>query len=301
MINNSYLENILEELSFPEEARDAYRAVAAALEIHPEQSRRMKETAELLFVIPQDTKLILSTLGEIADRLSIPAATVNFYLYITATEELRELWRKMGLTEETIHNCLRDFRYKNDECHMFTGVWGSYSDGWLMGWFKRDRFAFGRLQFDTRGLEVAEATVGGRTLHRGDKVVSVHIPRAPEPFSPEARLEAYRMAYSFFKDSFPDEQIPFICGSWLLFPYNREILSPTSNTVSFADEFKLLAVYEADVWIRFIFGTLYTGNPDDLPESSSLHKGYKKFLKEGNMTGSGYGIFLFDGEKIVNE
>lgn len=302
MEKNIYLEKFFEEFDYQEEAREAYRAVGIALERNPECKDKAQRATDMLFEKPQDVEGIIALLTDAAKGIGISAHTVKFYVLAVATEKLRELWRKGGTDDSVAYNSLRDFRFKSDECHMFAGVYGSFSDAWLIGWFRGDRFAFGRLQFEVTKLSYEEGiTVGGKFFEKGSEVVGVHIPRSPDSFSPEARLASYKMAYEHFKSQFPEKEIPFTCGSWLLFPYNKEILSPTSNTVTFANEFKLMSWGRAEVWIRFIFGVLYKGNPDDLPENSSLHRGYKKYIKEGNMVGSGYGIFLFDGEKIINE
>jgi hypothetical protein len=37
----------------------------------------------------------------------------------------------------------------------------------------------------------------------------------------------------------------------------------------------------------------FTGDFKDYPEDSSLRRAYKKFLLDGNRTGSGYGVFFY--------
>ena len=300
MANKQYLKKILDEYSYADAAKVAYTQVHETLELYPDQKAKLENAKDLLFETPQNDKLLLSILAEVSERIGIPKNTVNFYAFITATERLVACYREMNIPESVIHSILRDFKVKDEECFMYTGIHGSFSDGWLVGWFKRDRFAFGRLQFNIGALTYPEITVGGKTFREGDKIICIHIPRLPDPFTPEARLESYKGAYEFFKDCFNDKEIPFTCNSWLLHPYNKEVLKPTANVVTFLEEFKPMRTYDGEVWIRFIFGKLYTGNPDDLPEESSLHRGYKKYLKEGGKTGSGYGIFLFDGENIIN-
>ena len=39
---------------------------------------------------------------------------------------------------------------------------------------------------------------------------------------------------------------------------------------------------------------------DVLPQKTSLQRGFAKYLEDGNMAGRGFGICLFDGEKIRN-
>ena len=41
-----------------------------------------------------------------------------------------------------------------------------------------------------------------------------------------------------------------------------------------------------------IFGMEYTGDPEKLPENSSLQKAYKDALRRGDHLGRGYGVFF---------
>lgn len=54
-----------------------------------------------------------------------------------------------------------------------------------------------------------------------------------------------------------------------------------------------------DAWR--IFYTFDTSDVDALPEETTLQKNFKECLKTDSKYGSGYGIFLFDGEKIIKE
>ena len=48
-----------------------------------------------------------------------------------------------------------------------------------------------------------------------------------------------------------------------------------------------------------VFGH-YTDFPlEEWPEDTSLRKAYKKWLTDGNPTGHGCGVIVFDGEKIL--
>ena len=232
MCNNKYLESLLEEYSYPEAAREAYREIDLRLELFPDLSRSVQEARALLFDTPIDDKRILAILSDAAERLGVPRYTMVLYALLCATERLCECWREMGIPEEIIKDNLKDFRVKNDECHMFTGIYGSFSDGWLIGWFKRGRFTFGRLQFEITTLLPDEAQIGGREFKKGDSVIGVHIPRFPEPFTPEARLASYKAAYKFFRESFEDDLLPFICGSWLLFSALRQTPLPLQMSSS---------------------------------------------------------------------
>lgn len=300
-MNERYLESFLAEYGFCEGAVNATLAVRAQVEDSPCLLAKIRKARQLLFAEPQDAKAIEQLFCEVADSLSLSKYTVALYALAEATEQLRDSFLEMKLPEMVIYDTLSDLYIKCEECYGLTGVYGIYSIGWIIGWFRCKRFTFGRLQFELAAITAENLSVGGVTLKVGDGAIAVHIPRSEKPFTPEARLESYKMAYEYFAKYFESDKIPFTCNSWLLFPYNKQILSPTSNTVSFADEFKLVSTSFGEVWIRFIFGVIYDGNPDNLPETSRLQRSYKSYIKEGNQTGSGYGVFLFDGEKIIND
>ena len=56
----------------------------------------------------------------------------------------------------------------------------------------------------------------------------------------------------------------------------------------------------ADLWR--VFNVCYTeGCLEALPEDTSMRKRLKRHLLAGNKMGDGYGIILFDGERIIGE
>ena len=75
---------------------------------------------------------------------------------------------------------------------------------------------------------------------------------------------------------------------------HRKMLPPESNIRRFQDDYALYETYEDkeghDLWR--IFGKLYDGNPETLPENTSLQKAYKKWLLEGRVPGAGRGFWV---------
>ena len=132
---------------------------------------------------------------------------------------------------------------------------------------------------------------------------SVHIPSSGEPFDQAARLASYKKAYQFFKEELQGGPLVCVCGSWLLYPPYRGILSPTSNVVSFAGDWDILSSQESeefhDAWR--VFGAASKLSPEQWPEDTSMRRAYKKWILEGHKAGSGFGVLLFDGEKILNQ
>ena len=93
----------------------------------------------------------------------------------------------------------------------------------------------------------------------------------------------------------------FCCGSWLLYPRHREFLPEKSNILRFLDDFEIVSWAEkenfGDAWR--VFGRYSELPVEQLPRDTSLRRAYADWLAAGNKTGDGYGLFLFDGEKIV--
>ena len=114
-------------------------------------------------------------------------------------------------------------------------------------------------------------------------------------------MDSYRRAYPHFKDMFPDGIVVFGCGSWLLYPRHREFLPDWMNIRKFMDDFEIVSWEEkpnfGNDWR--VFGH-YTELPlEQWPKDTALRKAYAEWLLAGNKAGDGFGIFLFDGEKII--
>ena len=72
---------------------------------------------------------------------------------------------------------------------------------------------------------------------------------------------------------------------------------------SFMKDFEIIGADEMeeafpDAWR--VFGRYFDGDTEKLPIKNDLQRNYVKWLEAGNKVGEGYGIILFDGEKIVN-
>ena len=142
----------------------------------------------------------------------------------------------------------------------------------------------------------------GKVFKAGDKYINMHIPSRGIPLTDEVRLASYKAAYPHFAHLFEDGIVIFGCSSWLLYPRHREFLPAGMNLLKFMGDFEMVTGKETpddfhDRWR--VFGR-YTNLPDDqLPKDTSLRRAYAEWLQAGNPTGRGFGIFAFDGEKMV--
>ena len=131
-------------------------------------------------------------------------------------------------------------------------------------------------------------------------MLNIHIPSNGQSLSDEVRLDSYKRAKEFF---FPDAKgpIPFICSSWLLWPEYEGCLPKGSNIVRFRHDFTIVDAKAdedfSDGWR--IFGAAAKKEVSEWPRDTSLRRALAEFTENGGRHGSGYGLFFFDGEKIV--
>ena len=91
-----------------------------------------------------------------------------------------------------------------------------------------------------------------------------------------------------------DKPVVFVCKSWLLFPKNKEFLRPTSNLALFMSDFTIVEIgyYEDYSWRWRLFDTKES-NIEKLPQNTSLQRMYIQLMKRGELTGWGYGVFVY--------
>ena len=115
-------------------------------------------------------------------------------------------------------------------------------------------------------------------------------------------MDSYRRALEFFAKERGDKPLICICHSWLLFEGNREIFPARLNMVDFMNDWDIIHSEEADEYgdCWRLFGKEYDGNADNLPQNTTQQKAMAAWLKDGKKTGEGFGVLIFDGEKIIN-
>ena len=231
--------------------------------------------------------------GEI---VGVHAYSAELLLFICFSKHLRELYRLRCISDRIWFDSMSDLKWKLWECKAVKGIWGSFVAGWFPGFFNLTRFALGRLQFEIVAFD-GEYEKDGKKLKKGDKVINVHIPRTLTPLDKESRDDAYAQAAEFFKNMIDGAPIAFVCSSWLLYPEAEKILPAHSNIRGFMADYDMIRSKTSgegeygDMWR--LFDMDFTGDLNDYPEDSSLRRAYKKFLLDGNRTGSGCGVFFY--------
>lgn len=297
----NYFINFMAEYDYPEEAKEVLLSAFNKLE----KQEGFNSLLENYFKTKPDFRAIMVALCE---KTEINLYTGYGVLFICLSKETKEICKNWNWTDDMFRRGMLDIKYQTCECYEVKKVWGLMSEGWMAGIIGGSVVSIGRLQFVAKKYNGEDIEVAGYRLTKGTEIITVHIPGSGESFDKAARMDAYDKACEFY--GYADGNAPcfFFCQSWLLFPPNREMLSPNSNVISFMNEFKIVDTIifgedeiRQDIWR--IFGYVAEDAPfENLPDRTSLQRAYKKFLLDGNMPGQGKGIFVYDGEnkKILN-
>ena len=288
----TYLTEFFERFSYPEEARAALLADYDRIVSGAGAGFR-----ELLQGYEADRNLDFSKayprMAELSSQAGIHKYTGNLLLLACLSKTLLEYYQKERIEEEIWYTSMCDLKWKLAECKSVYDVWGTFVPDWYDGFFHMDRFGFLKLQFEIRPFRY-HYEKDGIVLCPESRVLNTHIPRTGERLDPESVRKSYELGGQFFKERFGVDPVAFVCSSWLLFPRNKEVLSPDSNLYSFISGFDILETgeYESykDVWR--LFDVNYEGDVERLPQDTSFRRAYADWIRRGEKTGWAYGVHL---------
>ena len=175
----------------------------------------------------------LDTMRGLCERAGVHEYTGALLLFLCYTRALRIYYREAGIDDSIFLASMLDLRYKLDECRCVYGINGSFVAKWFTGFFKLERFALGRLQYEIIPFG-AEYENDGIKLTPDSRVLNVHITRTGRSLDEASLVQSYRLAKEFYRDEL-GEDIAFVCNSWLLFPRHLEMLSERSNIRRFIE------------------------------------------------------------------
>ena len=239
---------------------------------------------------------VLKEARECGDVAGVHNYTADLLIAVCMSRGAKKRFAEKGFGEEIFINSFLDLKYKLEECKLVKGIKGSFVAGWFGGWFNLSLLALGRLQFEKINFPY-NYEKNGKTLKKGDKVISVHIPRTGTPFTPEECDKAFKMAAEIYSKEI-DGDVVFFCGSWLMYPPLIEELDDRSNTKKFAKRFELIEVRDnavgdhPDAWR--LFDCDYNGDINSLDTSTGLRAAFVRMLKKKNVSGDGVGIFFYE-------
>ncbi len=305
-MNLKFMNLVLEKCTFPEEACIFFRELADRL-IAEGYEAEFDSIVDEYITSKCHCDMIDGKLKEFAAKAGNTAYEYWMLLLILAVEQAKPLYDKRGVPEEVFWDTFSDLRCKALECKEIKGVWGTFVAGWYGLFYLCRIIKFGRLEYqDAEYWEDEAKTYGGVTFTKGKKMLSLHIPSSGEPFDREARLKSYKMAYDFYTKELGTDYLPCYCGSWLMYPPYKAAFPAGSNSRSFMDDFEYANIHSKEPGAYHEFGDRWRVFGKDsekplaeLPEDTSMRRGFKKYFLDGGCPGSANGYLIFDGEKVL--
>lgn len=300
-----YLTNFFTEFSYPNEAIDellyAYDRIYCCKKAAAIFDLQIASYEATNHVDREETLLKACKAAQLVD---IREDQVTFLIYCCFSRHLKYLYKVNGFSMEVWRDTMYDLRIKAQECKTVKGHWGSFVSGWFTEFFNLNRFALGRLQFEIGRFigNYGEYNAHGVQLKdEKDIIINVHIPSGSRlPYSEV--LDSYKKAHQWFCKLRRNGKTVFGCWSWLMYDKMPSIAGEGSNTYAFIMDYETIMSKEdpefIDCWR--LFDVPYSGNPKTLPRNGGLRIRYAEFLEQGGTAGVGYGIAVFDGEKILS-
>ena len=302
---SEYYKNLVKKIDIPESAEKEFTALVEKMDEDLQLGREVdKYIMRFMFPKAHDIRRFLEKLTPISQKYSIDENILQFVFLLLSAETMAKRYTKQGIPDSVFFETIKDLKYKFQECVECKGYYGTFVPHWFEGFYRLERFGLGRFQYEHTDIDKEIITPSGIKIKKGTKVLFLHIPSSGVPLSDEVRIESYKKAYEFYKDTpfVKNGRIIFVCHSWLLYEKHREFLPENSNILKFMNDFYIYDGYisdtKEDLWR--IFGKYENAPVNDLPEDTSLKRAYKKWLVEGNEVGGGVGLIVFDGEKIIN-
>jgi hypothetical protein len=150
--------------------------------------------------------------------------------YIKTKARTRDALKKIPVVGDSLFETAKSFKktvkdvlYKYRECKNVYGVDGIFAWEWYESILQLKNFSLGRLQFEVKEFRLDAYEKDGKTVKKGDIVLSVHIPSTGEPLSKALCEDSYAKARAFFRNRLGFLP-PFVCWSWLLYGKNKEFL-----------------------------------------------------------------------------
>ncbi|MCL2514039.1 MAG: acyltransferase domain-containing protein [Oscillospiraceae bacterium] len=300
----SYINAFMKKIPLPEDAATCFMGVENMIFDDTELSEcfsKLKNGFMVDFEIGLNE--VFEELKVKADECGVSEYTFNFIFLMNCTDILLERYKDNDIPEEIFWDTMDDLRCKLLECYEQHEVWGTFVGGWYAGFMSMTRFALGRFQYEMSVFDDGPYTTkNGITIEKNTPAYNFHIPSSGKPFGKEARIESYKKAYDFYGYSKTGGNMVLVCSSWLLYKGHEEFLPEKSNILDFMRDFDIVKSEEreefGDAWR--VFGKYHELPPDRLPRDTSLRRAFADRLASGGKTGHGYGVIVFDGEKIVN-
>lgn len=304
MTKTPFIQDFISHYNYPDKAVKELDRLFEKSENDREFESAMQSCVDEFFSSPdKGLAPIEEKIKDIALRFAENHYTLCLFFLIIAQPEVKRIYDENNLDEKIYYDSMDDIRCKLLECIECKSVPGIFVLTWYKGLLTAETLSFGRFEFELSdyGFSDYHRFECGKLVRRGDTTINFHIPSSGVSISDEVRLESYKLAYEHYKHLFPDGLAVFECSSWLLFPGQKKFLPENSNILRFIDDFTIIKSEKRDKFYDAwrVFGKYADLPAKKLPRDTSLRKCYADWMSKGRRTGSGKGVFLFDGKRIL--
>ena len=233
---------------------------------------------------------------EIGEKINENHFAVHLVILLESARRIKPLYDERGISEEIYYDTMRDLSYKVKECKKHYDVYGIKSFVWFFRLMVLNTFMLGRLEYaeETADFDYKDY------IKKGDTIYGCHIPSSG-PLTYDSVMDSLKRAYKFFGC---EKYLAVFCSSWMLYPpLYREVFPEGSNLRMFYELFDMIdekhTGNNSNLW-RIFYKDEDTPL-DELPQETTLQRNFVKYFREGKFMGSGKGVIIFDGEKIVNK
>lgn len=303
-----YIQDLMEKIEFEREAQKYFLKFYDSL--GEDDIQTLKKLKKRLFIgnvwgasAGRMLPALTPALEEFAKKNGMHRYSADMLFLLYCARRLQENYALTGLSEAIFYETMRDLTYKLEECKKMYGVYGTFVYSWFFRHYTMQLFQLGCFQYEKIPFRFEDYRYKDSTMiKRGEQVYNIHIPSGVH-LTEQARMDSYKKLYEFVKTP-ETTYIPITCSSWLLYPSNRQVYPEHSNLMGFLNDFDIISSEESeevfpDAWR--VFYKEFDGDTSQLPRETTLQRRYIDWLDAGNKVGGGTGVFLFDGEKILNK
>ncbi|NLT47684.1 MAG: DUF5596 domain-containing protein [Clostridiales bacterium] len=282
-------------LHFPQDHTQEIKAVLDDIASSPERTAIFTEWSCRISQKDMQAQMV-NIFQEDAETLGIHHSMWALLCMLNVLPLTQEYYETRGIPKEIMLDTLKDFLIWTTLYKEQTGRLGLFESNWLTRHILCDIFRLGRLQFEF-GDSVVQSN--GDDLHKGDKILFVHIPRDGRMDHGECK-KSYALAVEFFARYFPDYDYKgFLCNSWILDTRLKAYLPEDSNIIRFQNDYTILeSGDDPKTVLKHVFKKAEECL-DMYPQNTTLEKAVISHLKSGKQLG--YGIGFIPKMNALNE
>lgn len=220
----------------------------------------------------QAYKELDASLAEDQDHLKM------LYCQLECARRVFDRYQEKHIPETVYIDTIRCFTRFIDECKKKNGRMFFDRGWWTYRQLSMRLFRIGELEYELKEYE-------------GEKVIGLHVPSDADlsKGAVDVSLEQAGIFFRTYYGSHPYKK--YTCGSWLLSPVLKPLLSERSNILAFQERFRIIREdKENREYIEWLFQVPADTKAEDLPAGTELQKKVRELLLDGGTVGSAFGV-----------